>query len=171
MIRSARSDSPLGPLTLAARDGALLGLWMEGQKYFGAGLLIPGEVSMAAWDECEALARARAWLERYFAGEKPSPSELDLAPQGTPFQRAVWSLLCELPYGQLTSYGELARRLGASPRAVGSAVGRNPISIIIPCHRVISASGELTGYAGGLERKRWLLEHEGAIIDAASPRK
>ena len=150
--------SPLGAITLAADGDALAGLWLEGQKYFGAGrALTPGDAP--------ALALARDWLDRYFAGERPAPRELSLAPAGTEFQRAVWALLCEIPYGETSTYGALARRMPGgmtSPRAVGAAVGRNPISIIIPCHRVLGADGSLTGYAGGLERKRWLLEFEGA---------
>lgn len=154
MFISTTCDSPLGKLTLAADGEALVGLWLEGQKYFGAGLdLTPGESPV--------FEAAKRWLDRYFAGERPSPEELPLDPRGTEFQRRVWALLCEIPCGQTTTYGELARILESSPRAVGSAVGRNPISIIIPCHRVLGANGSLTGYAGGIERKRWLLEHEG----------
>ena len=109
--------------------------------------------------------------DRYFAGEKPSPLELPLAPAGTPFQRAVWEQLEQIPYGATTTYGAIAQTLARamgrpslSPQAVGSAVGRNPISIVIPCHRVVGADSSLTGYAGGLERKKWLLQHEGVDV-------
>ena len=153
-----RYDSPVGALTLAGDGENLVGLWLEGQKYFGAKLALSGEGSAPVF------ARAKAWLDRYFAGERPSPAELSLAPAGTAFQRDVWRTLCEIPYGEVITYGELARRLHTSARAVGSAVGRNPISIIVPCHRVVGADGGLTGYAGGVERKRWLLTHEGVEL-------
>lgn len=154
MYISTTYASPLGALTLAAEGEALVGLWMEGQRHFGANLeLTPGELP--------EFARASDWLDRYFAGERPEARELNLAPRGTPFQRAVWAKLFEIPWGETATYGDLARELGSAARAVGGAVGRNPISIIIPCHRALGANGSLTGYAGGLERKRWLLEHEG----------
>ena len=147
--------SPVGELTLAGEGETLVGLWLEGQKYFGAGLELSGVGEAPIFD------RARDWLDRYFAGERPSPAELSLAPVGTAFQRSVWEQLCGIPYGESITYGELAKRLRTSARAVGSAVGRNPISIIVPCHRVMGADGGLTGYAGGVERKKWLLTHEG----------
>ena len=114
------------------------------------------------------LAQTRDWLDRYFAGQKPSPTELALAPEGSDFRRAVWDILCEIPYGQTRSYRDISRELAVklgrehmSAQAVGGAVGHNPIGIIIPCHRVLGSDGSLTGYAGGLEKKRWLLRHEG----------
>ncbi len=117
------------------------------------------------------LLDARRWLEAYFAGEKPEISALTLAPEGSEFRRRVWRRLCEVPYGGTVSYGELARELARerglesfSAQAVGGAVGHNPISIIIPCHRVVGAGGNLTGYAGGVERKLWLLRHEGTDV-------
>lgn len=156
-------DSPLGRLTLAGGEEGLTGLWLEGQKYFGA-TLAPGA---ARRDDLVAFALTRAWLDRYFSGEKSEGRALPLCPEGTRFQHLIWSLLLDIPWGETTTYGALARRaaerLGRasmSPQAVGSAVGRNPISIIIPCHRVVGADGSLTGYAGGLERKRWLLRWE-----------
>lgn len=156
-------DSPLGRLTLAGGEEGLTGLWLEGQKYFGATLAL----GTARRDDLAAFALARDWLDRYFSGEKPEGRELPLFPAGTSFQRLIWSLLLDIPWGETTTYGALARRaaerLGResmSAQAVGSAVGRNPISIIIPCHRVVGADGSLTGYAGGLERKRWLLRWE-----------
>lgn len=169
MYLTTAVSSPVGEITLATGDGrALTGLWLEGQRYFGGSSgekLCPGQPDLPAF-QC-----ARDWLERYFAGERPAMGEIPLAPWGTPFQRAVWDLLCQIPYGTVTTYGALAqllaRQLGRpvpAPRAVGSAVGRNPISILIPCHRVVGAGGSLTGYAGGLDRKRWLLEHEGADL-------
>lgn len=150
-------ESPLGQILLAARGEALAGLWFRGQKYEGAGL----DRLPAAPEEGEeaALDAAYRWLDRYFAGARPD-GEPPLAPLGTPFQQKVWAALRRIPYGETLSYGELARRLGSSPRAVGAAVGRNPISLLIPCHRVLGAGGSLTGYAGGLERKKALLALE-----------
>ena len=117
------------------------------------------------------LQQAGRWLDRYFAGERPAVNELPLAPVGSDFRQEVWKILCEIPYGQTTTYGEIAQKLSArlgrermSARAVGGAVGHNPISIIIPCHRVVGSNGRLTGYAGGLERKIKLLTHEGVDL-------
>ncbi len=157
--------SPLGRLLLASEEDALTGLWLPGQKHYAAHL--PAE---AAEDASRPILRAAAaWLDAYFAGDEPEARALKLAPKGSGFQMLVWELLAEIPCGDTTSYGALAAkaeaRLGrrTSPRAVGAAVGRNPISIILPCHRVIGASGRLTGYAGGLDKKEWLLRFEGAI--------
>ena len=148
--------SPLGELTLASDGVSLTGLWIKGQKYFGG--------DAQRWEVQENLpvfAAVSRWLDDYFAGEEPDPAELPLNPSGTAFRQAVWQDLLTIPYGETVTYGELAGRIGCgSPRAVGSAVGRNPISIIIPCHRVLGADGSLTGYAGGIECKRWLLAHE-----------
>lgn len=153
-------SSPLGRLTLAEENGALVGLWLENQKYYPQNL----ENNPA---DSPILTKAAAWLDRYFAGERPSPQELNLAPKGSDFRREVWEILCRIPYGQTTTYASIARELAQSqglPRmsaqAVGGAVGHNPISIIIPCHRVLGTDGSLTGYAGGIERKQWLLEWE-----------
>ena len=117
------------------------------------------------------LQAAKRWLDRYFAGKKPEISELPLAPMGSAFQQGVWELLCEIPYGQVTTYGEIAKKMAArmgkssmSGQAVGGAVGHNPISIIIPCPRVVGANGSLTGYAGGIKKKVKLLEHEGVDL-------
>lgn len=159
-------DSPVGTLVLAEKGGALAGLWLEGQKYFWGAL--GDEPREQA--QTPVLRLAGQWLDCYFAGGKPSPGDLPLAPVGSEFRQEVWRALCEIPYGETAPYGEIARRLtvrrglnhGVSARAVGGAVGRNPISIVIPCHRVVGANGSLTGYAGGLERKIWLLAHEGA---------
>ena len=152
--------SPLGEILLVSDGETLSGLYFEGQKY------VP-ELPEAEKDpSLPVFKSARAWLERYFAGEKPEV-DLPLCAAGTAFQRAVWDLLKEIPYGATVTYGELAERLAArrgrpcSARAVGAAVGRNPISVIVPCHRVLGADGSLTGYAGGLARKRALLQLEG----------
>ena len=171
MIYMGRYDSPLGPITLAGEDGALTGLWFDGQKYFGAGL--PDGTPEG---EPPVFRQVRAWLDRYFRGEDPGPAP-PLAPAGTVFQRAVWEVLREIPYGRTATYGQVAQAAGrglgrnTSPRAAGSAVGRNPISLLIPCHRVVGAGGSLTGYAGGLERKEALLKLEGAEIFLDNRRK
>lgn len=154
----AHVSSPLGRLTLAAEEGALIGLWMEGQRHFPA--LPAGEAGESA-----VLTAAGLWLEGYFSG-RAEPVPFPLSPRGTAFQRQVWQLLSAIPYGEVTTYGALARELAkrrgvsSSARAVGGAVGHNPISILIPCHRVIGADGSLTGYAGGPERKAFLLSLE-----------
>ena len=155
--------SPVGPITLACDDKNLVGLWLEGQKYFGASI---GDKWIAR-DDLPVFAATKAWLDRYFAGAKPCPTELPLAPIGGEFRQAVWQVLCDIPYGGTTTYGQIAAGLGKAPgaaRAIGGAVGHNPISIIIPCHRVVGASGGLTGYAGGLDKKTLLLRHEGIIL-------
>ncbi len=154
MVYTLSLPSPLGDLTLASRGEALCGLWFNGQKYFAAGL--PAEREER---DLPVFRETRRWLEAYFSGSAPDFLP-PLAPEGTPFRRRVWEALLTIPYGETVTYGELAQRLGTAPRAVGSAVGRNPVSILIPCHRVVG-SGGLTGYAGGLERKRALLEIEG----------
>lgn len=147
--------SPVGQLTLASDGEGLTGLWLENQKYFAAGLAPhPEEAS-----NLPLFQQAAAWLDHYFAGQIPV-NHLPIIPKGTAFQQAVWNRLLEIPYGQTITYGELAASLGTSPRAAGNAVGRNPISILIPCHRVMGADGSLTGYAGGVEKKRFLLELE-----------
>ena len=147
--------SPVGLLTVAANDEAVIGLWMEGQKYFARTLPIEPQ-----WKAAPALAKASAWLDSYFAGVRPEIMP-PLAPKGTPFQQAVWEELLAIPYGELSTYGEIAKKLNSAARAVGGAVGHNPISILIPCHRVVGGAGSLTGYAGGLERKIQLLTLEG----------
>ena len=148
--------SPLGELTLASDGTALTGLWIKGQKYFGGGATL-WEVQ----DDLPVFAAASSWLDAYFAGEETDPEDLPLALTGTEFQQTVWQALRDIPYGTTVTYGELASRIGCgSARAVGAAVGRNPISIIVPCHRVLGADGSLTGYAGGIDCKRWLLDHE-----------
>ena len=161
-----RLDSPVGTLLLASEEDALCGLWLEGQKYFAAGL----SGNAAENPNAPVLRAAADWLMRYFAGEQPAISELPLRPKGSAFRQEVWQLLCEIPYGETVSYGALskalARRIGRdtmSAQAVGGAVGHNPISVIIPCHRVVGADGSLTGYAGGVNKKLWLLRHEGAM--------
>lgn len=165
MLYTTYYQSPVGQILLAAKDDFLVGAWIENQKYFLGSL----KEEQTEQDDYPVLLQARSWLDRYFAGKKPEISELKLAPGGSEFRRAVLELLCEIPYGQVTTYGEISKKIAVkfgrehmSAQAVGGAVGHNPISIIIPCHRVIGSGGSLTGYAGGLDKKRWLLMHEGA---------
>ncbi len=174
MMYATTYDSPIGKLFLAAGKEALVGLWIQGQKYFPE-KLFSSQVQGVDFDgkNSEVLTRTRRWLDAYFAGDRPQPGQLKLAPgnfsQVSDFRQQVWKLLLEIPYGEVVTYGELARRLAEqqglpsmSAQAVGGAVGHNPISVIIPCHRVVGADGNLTGYAGGIDRKRWLLHLEGA---------
>jgi len=153
-----RRDTPLGPILMASDGIGLTGLWFEGQKYFSAGF-----DASAAVEAPDAFSEADRWLDTYFAGSDPGPLP-GLHLSGTEFQRRVWQMLTEIPYGTVATYGMLAERLARqtgrlsmSAQAVGNAVGRNPVSVIVPCHRVLGADGSLTGYAGGLWRKRSLL--------------
>lgn len=159
MELTKRYCSPLGGVTLSSDGEALTGLWFDGQRHFASTL--PPEHGEG---EDMVLAEATEWLDEYFAGREPDFTP-PLRLKGTAFQRAVWELLRTVPYGTTTSYGELAAKLGnASARAVGGAVGRNPVSLIVPCHRVLGRDGRLTGYAGGVDKKRWLLKLEGAEV-------
>jgi len=157
--------TPIGVATLASDGDNIIGLWLEGQKYFG------GSIANEITDKCDlpAFNAAKNWLDRYFSGAKPAIFELSLAPIGRDFQKMVWDMLCEIPYGETISYGDIAKKIAEktnrksmSAQAVGGAVGHNPISIIIPCHRVVGTNGSLTGYAGGIDKKLKLLQHEGA---------
>jgi methylated-DNA-[protein]-cysteine S-methyltransferase len=155
-IITASMDSPIGELTLTAVDGVLTGVHMNEQRH------APGLPAGCERDDA-GLAHVVAQLGAYFAGEL-ADFDIPMAMHGTDFQRRVWAELRRIPYGETISYGELARRVGSpkASRAVGLANGRNPVAIVVPCHRVIGADGSLTGYGGGLDRKVWLLEHEAA---------
>ncbi|WP_342618311.1 methylated-DNA--[protein]-cysteine S-methyltransferase [Rhodoferax sp. GW822-FHT02A01] len=149
-------ESPLGRMTLAASDAGLAGVWFDGQKH------MPDINHWPAQDDHPVLLQAAAQLRQYFAGSRQRfDLPLDTS-QGTAFQQQVWQALLDIPAGQTISYGTLSQRIGKSSavRAVGAAVGRNPISIVVPCHRVVGADGSLTGYAGGLDRKTTLLQLE-----------
>ncbi len=167
MFYTTTHPSPIGQLTLACDGENLVGLWLKGQKYFGKS--VPEERIEKA--DIPVFDAAKNWLTQYFAGRQPAISELPLRPIGSAFRQAVWSILCEIPYGKVVTYGDIARemakkmgRSSMSSQAVGGAVGHNPISIIIPCHRVVGANGSLTGYAGGIHNKIKLLELEGADL-------
>ena len=204
MIIIKKVQSPLGTLSLASDGIALVGLWLEGQKFFEATIADEEKISFEELDRrgsaknverrgseknvercgaadslikgieidslnIEIFDIVEEWLERYFAGEQPDPAELKLAPKGSDFRQRVWKKLLEIPYGQTVTYGQIAdglkkkSRNGVAAQAVGGAVGHNPISIIIPCHRVVGADGSLTGYAGGIDKKEYLLRLEGAL--------
>ena len=156
---AAHVPSPLGELLLVSDGASLCGVYFEGHRHYPSALEAEERPELAVFE------KTRAWLGRYFAGERPEIS-FPLRLSGTAFQRAVWERLRAIPYGETVSYGQLAAELAeawgrpCSARAVGGAVGRNPVSILVPCHRVVGADGSLTGYAGGTERKRKLLEIE-----------
>ena len=178
MLYLTEYASPLGMLSISCSKQGLVGLWIEGQKYFQSTLT--GKEVKTIFIELDDvknhenrnpavkfLTKTISWLERYFRGEKPEIGDLLLDPQGSEFRKLVWKNLCEIPYGEVITYGELAKKVAVqmgkesmSAQAIGGAVGHNPISIIIPCHRVVGADGSLTGYAGGVEKKKWLLEME-----------
>lgn len=168
MYYSTTHTLPVGEVTLAADGNSIVGLWIRGQKYHGAS--VPEELTedrtLPIFDQ------ATQWLEAYFADRKPAVSDLPLAPLGSDFRQEVWRILCAIPYGTVITYGDIAKEMAAkqgkqkmSAQAVGGAVGHNPISIIIPCHRVVGSNGSLTGYAGGIDTKIKLLELEG--VDTA----
>ncbi|MFC5520953.1 methylated-DNA--[protein]-cysteine S-methyltransferase [Polaromonas jejuensis] len=165
-IVQTRFQSPLGTMILAATAKGLAGLWFEGQRHLPPEL--SGRPGQAVWPtdpDHSVLKEASRQLTEYFAGRRSHfELPLDLS-YGTAFQQSVWQALLSIPQGDTASYGEISARIGkpAAVRAVGAAVGRNPVSVIVPCHRVLGATGALTGYAGGLDRKTTLLELEGAL--------
>jgi len=156
-------QSPIGKMLLAADSAGLTGAWFEGQKYFACGLDKEHEEQ-----ETPVLDKAKAWLDIYFSGREPDFA-VPIHLTGTEFQKEAWEILCSIPYGHTMTYGEIAGRIAAqrdlqhmSAQAVGGAVGHNPISVIVPCHRVVGTNGSLTGYAGGIDKKRKLLTLEKA---------
>ncbi|MFC2369378.1 MAG: methylated-DNA--[protein]-cysteine S-methyltransferase [Selenomonas noxia] len=162
MLYTSHYASPLGGMTLVSDGTALVGLYFDGQKYAAEGLdATRTQKNLPIFEE------ARRWLDVYFSGRKPDFTP-PTAPAGTAFQQSVWEILRTIPYGQTVTYGAIARRIEQntgcrmSAQAVGGAVGRNPISILIPCHRVVGTNGSLTGYAGGIDKKERLLQWEGA---------
>lgn len=159
-------NSCLGKIELLCDDTSIKGIWFEQQKHYG------GKHDLEAAEEREnsIIRQTKIWLDEYFSGKHVTLNKDLLTPEGTDFQKIVFEILTEIPYGEVITYKEIAdvveKRRGTktSPRAVGNAVGRNPISILIPCHRVIGSDGALTGYAGGVERKRELLRIEGVEL-------
>lgn len=146
----------------------LIGLWLEGQKYYLSNI----KTETKRKDDDKVLVETRKWLDRYFNGESPSINELEINPIGSEFRKAVWKILCDIPYGKVLTYSDIAKIIAKkkgvekiSAQAVGGAVGHNPISIIVPCHRVVGKDGSLTGYAGGIDRKVYLLNHEGVNLE------
>ena len=163
MLYKTNYKSIFCTLTICSDGMSVVGLWTENQKYFAAGI----KESMTQKADLDIFNKTKFWLDQYFSRKQPKILDIPLSPQGSEFQQAVWKLLCEIPYGETTTYGQIAQKLAKqlqktkiSPRAVGNAISRNPISIIIPCHRVIGANGSLTGYAGGINLKKKLLELE-----------
>lgn len=153
--------SPIGELSLVADEESLWGIWFVGQKYFQAGL-----VEDPVDKETDLLTLLVEKLEHYFSTGQADFAGIPLAQRGSEFQRRVWSYLQDIPAGQTVTYGQIAQDLQVnSAQAIGGAVGRNPWSILVPCHRVLGSQGQLTGYAGGIDKKIWLLEHEGVQLD------
>lgn len=155
--------SPIGNLLIVVKDDKLIGLWVEHQKYYKQN--IKEEIIIS--DDNPLIVKTKRWLSRYFNGKKPNIKELNLEPVGSDFRKEVWNLLVQIPYGTVVTYQMIAQKLAIikgiekmSAQAVGSAIGHNPISIIIPCHRVVGTNGSLTGYAGGINKKLYLLNHE-----------
>ncbi len=164
MIYKTNYDSPVGQLLLTSDGESLTGLWIKNQKYY----LYKIDDELIDNDNLEIFNQVKSWLDKYFNGEKISINRLKLKPQGTKFQKEVWKILCDIPYGKITTYKDITNKITKnlrkdkmSAQAVGGAVGHNPISIIIPCHRVVGTNGNLTGYAGGIDKKIILLQIEG----------
>ena len=157
----------IGALAIASDGEAIVGCWFENDRYFGIGV----DGSAERRDDLPVFDQVREWLDRYFAGAVPDPRELPLAARATPFQLLVREAMLDIPYGQTTTYGDIAERIAAqtgrrqSARAVGGAVGHNPLCLFVPCHRVVGANGSLTGFGGGLDMKVKLLQHERAMRD------
>ncbi len=171
MLYSTHYLTPVGEYLIVSDGDNITGMWMIGQKYFVHN--VKGDIVEKS--ELPIFTVIKNWLDQYFAGEKPAIFELPLAPRGSEFQQNVWNILIEIPYGEVTTYGKISQKIAIlqgkdrmSAQAVGGAVGHNPISIIIPCHRVIGSDGSLTGYAGGIDTKLKLLEHEGIDISTLS---
>ena len=167
MLYRMNYESPLGPIDVASDGENIVELWLVGQRGYSCEQGEKGNLS----EQIPVLAKAGEWLDRYFAGDRPTPQELPLVPVGGDFRQEVWKILCGIPYGELITYGEIARRIAArrgiekmAAQAVGGAVGHNPISIVIPCHRVVGTGGNLTGYGGGIALKQALLAHEGVDL-------
>ncbi len=174
MYYKANYFSPVGKITMVCDGKNMIGLWIEGQKYFLETL----KQKPILKDDDKILMQAKKWLDSYFNMQKPKITELPLAPKGSLFRQNVWKILCKIPYGEVYTYGQIAKEVAKqmgkktmSAQAVGGAVSHNPISIIIPCHRVIGTNGNLTGYAGGIDKKIQLLKIEQVDITKFSKPK
>ncbi len=153
--------SPIGTLSLVADEQYLYGIWVQDQTHFERGI----DADMEVVTEHPVLDQVISYLDTYFKGRAQDLSSLPLAPIGTDFEKRVWAYLQVIPYGQTVTYGQIAQDLQvASAQAIGGAVGRNPWSILVPCHRVLGSGNRLTGYASGVEKKAWLLQHEGVAF-------
>lgn len=173
MMYKSIYNSPLGPITLVSDGENLIGLYLEGQVHFEQAI----KEEVITRDDLSVFMLINNWLDRYFAGEVMEILDLPLRLEGSPFRKSVWQILSKIPYGKLITYGDIAKEMALltgkermSAQAVGNAVGHNPISIIVPCHRVVGSDGKLTGYAGGLDLKIKLLEIEGHSIDKKTPK-
>lgn len=163
MVFSSYYQSPIGKLLIASKNNQIIGVWLKDQKYYLENI----EEKMVISDHIPVIIQTKKWLREYFNGEKPNIEELPLNPIGSDFRRKVWKILTKIPYGTVTTYKRVSEILAEemnlqhmSAQAVGAAIGHNPISIIIPCHRVIGTNGSLVGYSGGLNKKEILLNHE-----------
>ncbi|RGD74278.1 methylated-DNA--[protein]-cysteine S-methyltransferase [Anaerofustis stercorihominis] len=163
MVYLGNYSSPVGDIVLGSDGENLIGLWFKDQKYFLGSI----KEDTVQKDDLIIFDETRKWLDKYFNGEKPLISDLPITPSGSDFRKSVWKILCEIPYGKVITYNDIAKEIDnqkgiehMSAQAVGGAVSHNPISIIIPCHRVVGSKGSLTGYAGGIDKKIKLLEHE-----------
>lgn len=168
MIEVAHYKSPIGNILIAVKSEKIVGLWFENQKYYLE--ILKNEQIQET--ENKILNKTKKWLDKYFNGDKPDINELNIELIGTDFRKRVWQILCEIPYGKTVTYKYIAEKIAKerkmknmSAQAVGLAVGHNPISIIVPCHRVVGSNGSLTGYAGGLDKKIYLLKHENVDIE------
>ena len=168
MYYSTSFQSPIGELLIVSNPSSLVGIWFYGQKYFAKNL----SSAPIAKNNCEILQNTKQLLTQYFKNQKPNFHALPLSPQGTDFQKTVWSTLLTIPYGKITTYGSIAKQVAQqlnkpqiSAQAIGNAVAHNPISIVIPCHRVLNFKGEMTGYAGGIDKKQYLLQLEGLELN------
>lgn len=167
MYYKTQYNSPIGQITLASDGENLAGLWFDAQKHFGGKIID----KLIENDDIKIFHYTKLWLNDYFKGAKPQTSAIPLAPAGTLFQKKIWRILCKIPYGEVLTYKDIAQEFASqnrlktmSSRAIGAAIGHNPISIIIPCHRVIASNGKLKGYAGGIEKKLALLKLENPNI-------
>ncbi len=167
MLYRTSYRSPLGEIRIVSDGETIKELWLAGQRGYEGAL----KYGACGAGRPPVLEKAAQWLDRYFAGERPLPEELPLAPEGSAFRREVWEILCRIPYGKVTAYGEIAKKIAArrgiekmAAQAVGNAVGHNPVSIVIPCHRVVGTDGSMIGYGGGIPLKEALLSHEGVDV-------